>query len=53
MCAIYGIIHGRFPLEVFLSPHLDMAPPPNIILRKNCPTKSNADFVYLSFDKLK
>ena len=41
----HGIIHGRFPpapLNFFCSP-IETCPP-NIILR-NCPTKSNADFV--------
>ena len=31
------------PLSFFLSTHSDMSP--NIILRKNGPTKSNADFI--------
>ena len=39
----HGIIHGRSrPPSFFLSTHSDMSP--NIILRKNGPTKSNADF---------
>ena len=39
----HRIIHGRFPpLNFFCSP-IETCPP-NIILR-NCPTKSNADFV--------
>ena len=38
----HSIIHGRFPpLKFFCPPHSDISP--NIILRKNCPTKSNAD----------
>ena len=39
----HGIIHGRFPLKFFCPPIQDMSP--NIILRKNCPAKFNADFV--------